>query len=103
LPSPQPRLCVSSLGASELAGLGDRERDKSAEGGVKGGGDTIGPTPVLGCGAEWADAAITSLLNEGEGEGMREIVVDEGFMGARNDGGSVKPRYIECAAQHQLC
>lgn len=99
MPSPLPRLCVSSLGASELAGLGERERGQSAGGEDKSGREAIEPIlAVLEGGAEWA---ISRVLNDGEGEGMGEIEVDEEFMGGRNEGGSVKPRYIDCAAQHQ--
>lgn len=80
--------------------MGDLDRDQSEEGGVKGGGgDAMRPPLVLECGVAWV--AINSVPNDGEGEGMRDIEVDGVLMGARSDGGSVKPRYIECAAQHR--
>lgn len=36
-------------------------------------------------------------MNDGEGEGMRDIGVDVEFEGARNDGGSAKTWYKDCA------
>ena len=80
---------TSSIGTS---GLGDRERDQSAEGGVEVGvghsGDTARPT--LGCGLVFADtaAAINMEFNDREGEGIRDKGVGEGVVGARKDGGS---------------
>jgi hypothetical protein len=37
-----------------------------------------------------AAAAINIVLKDGEGEGMRDMGVEEGFVGERKDGGSAK-------------
>lgn len=88
---------TSSLEVSAPAGLGDRERAQSAGGGVTGEGDngnTARPPLELECGAifVFAAAAINIELNDGEGEEMRDKGVEEGFEGARKDGGSARQR-----------
>jgi hypothetical protein len=94
---------TSSLKVSAPAGLGDRERTQSAGGGVIGDGDdgsTARPPLELECGAIFvvAAAAINIELKDGEGEEMRDKGVEEGFVGARKDGGSAKKRCTDCAA-----
>ena len=86
---------ASSFGVSAPAGLGDRERDQSPEGGVVGvepDGGTTRPPVALESGAMLvvAAAAINIVLKDGEGEGMRDMGVEEGFVSERKDGGSAK-------------
>lgn len=87
---------TSSFEVSAPAGLGDRERNQSAGGGVAGlghDGSTERPPLKLECGAAFVvAAAINIVVNDGEGEGMRDKGVEEGFVGARKDGGSAKAR-----------
>jgi hypothetical protein len=87
---------TSPPGVSAPAGLGDRGRDHSVEGGeVVGVSDRARPTLESGA---VAAAAINKELKDGEGEEMRDIDVEEGFVGARKDGGSGKQRNTDCAA-----
>jgi hypothetical protein len=96
LPSTTPD--TSPPGVSAPTGLGDRGRDHSVKGGeVVGVSDRARPTLALESGAV-AAAAINKELKDGEGEEMRDIDVEEGFVGARKDGGSGKQRNTDCAA-----
>ena len=81
---------TSSFGVSAPAGIGDREGGQSIEGGVVGdNGGTARPTLPLESGAVLAvaAAAINIVVKEGEGEGMRDMGVEDGL---RKDGGSAK-------------
>jgi hypothetical protein len=75
---------------SASAGIGERERDQSADGRVETDEGTTRPPLALECGAVFvvAAAAIKMVPKEGEGEGMGDMEAEEGFVDGRNDGGS---------------
>lgn len=94
-------LCTSSTGVSEPLGFGDLERGHSVEGGVVGVDEDVGtasPAPALDCEIEFAVAAISIVLKDGDGDEMCDIEVGEGSGGARKDGGSIEQGYADCAA-----